>query len=249
MNDEACPHYEDILNNMQVGHQFVLEQFGKAPRIGWHVDPFGHSNAQPRLFAEMGFDAWFFARLDYQDKEKRLQEKSMEWVWRPFYALYQHYSAPNGFCFDVRCNDDPFVDDITLETYNADLKVAQFYDWVMHMKEHYQTNHLFITMGDDFCYMNAQMYFQSMDKLITHFNAKYPNITLLYSTPSDYIDAIKSLDVEWPTKYDDMFPYADAENSFWTGYFTSRANDKSFIRRGSHNLMASSKVYALKAID
>jgi len=28
----------------------------------------------------MGFDAWFFARLDYQDKEKRLNEKSMEYV-------------------------------------------------------------------------------------------------------------------------------------------------------------------------
>jgi len=31
----------------------------------------------------MGFDAWFFARLDYQDKEKRLNEKEMQFVWRP----------------------------------------------------------------------------------------------------------------------------------------------------------------------
>lgn len=117
------------------------------------------------------------------------------------------------------------------------------------MKEHYRTNHLFITMGDDFTYMNARMYFESVDKLIIHFNAKYPDITLLYSTPSDYIDAIKTLDVEWPTKYDDMFPYADGDTSYWTGYFTSRSNDKSYIRRGSHNLMASNKLYALKAID
>jgi len=33
----------------------------------------------------MGFDAFFFARLDYQDKEKRLAEKTMEWVWRPMH--------------------------------------------------------------------------------------------------------------------------------------------------------------------
>jgi alpha-mannosidase len=65
MNDEACPHYEDILNNMMIGHKFLTEEFGITPRIGWHLDPFGHSNANPRLFAEMGFDAWFFARLDY----------------------------------------------------------------------------------------------------------------------------------------------------------------------------------------
>jgi alpha-mannosidase len=43
----------------------LMKEFGVKPRIGWHVDPFGHSNASPRLFAEMGFDAWFFARLDY----------------------------------------------------------------------------------------------------------------------------------------------------------------------------------------
>jgi alpha-mannosidase len=68
MHDEACTHYEDQINNMMSGHQFLLDEFGVKPKVGWHIDPFGHSNANPRLFAEMGFDAWFFARLDYQDK-------------------------------------------------------------------------------------------------------------------------------------------------------------------------------------
>jgi hypothetical protein len=31
----------------------------------------------------MGFDAWFFARLDYMDKDKRMNEKSLEWIWMP----------------------------------------------------------------------------------------------------------------------------------------------------------------------
>lgn len=104
-------------------------------------------------------------------------------------------------------------------------------------------------MGDDFNFMNAKMYYSSMDKLIKHFNAKYTDMTILYSTPSNYIDALASLDIAWPTKYDDMFPYADNEQSFWTGYFTSRPNDKEYIRRGQHNLMASNKLFALKAID
>lgn len=83
MQDEACPHYEDMIDNMMIGHQFLLKEFGVKPRIGWHIDPFGHSSANPRLFADMGFDAWFFSRLDYQDKERRLAAKEMEWVWRP----------------------------------------------------------------------------------------------------------------------------------------------------------------------
>lgn len=68
-----------------MGHDFVAREFGVKPRVGWQIDPFGHSNANARLFAEMGFDAFFFARLDYQEKEKRLDNKTMEWVWRPMW--------------------------------------------------------------------------------------------------------------------------------------------------------------------
>ena len=69
MHDEACTHYDDILNNMMVGNEWVENVFGVRPRVGWSIDPFGHSNGNPRLLADMGMDAWFFARLDYEDKE------------------------------------------------------------------------------------------------------------------------------------------------------------------------------------
>jgi len=85
MSDEAAPHFDDLIDNMQKGHDFLMKEFGVRPRIGWHIDPFGHSSATPRVFADMGFDAWFFARLDYQDKIRRLEEVEMEWIWRPFF--------------------------------------------------------------------------------------------------------------------------------------------------------------------
>ncbi len=144
MSDEACPHYEDFINNMMVGHQFLMDEFGVRPRVAWHIDPFGHSASAPRLFADMGFDAWFFARLDYQDKDRRLAAQEMEWLWRPFFdhfgtdkqifthALYQHYSAPSGFNFDTYSNDDPIVDNKNLSTYNVDDKIAQFRDYITH---------------------------------------------------------------------------------------------------------------------
>jgi alpha-mannosidase len=84
MHDEACPHYEDMLNNMAYGHEFLKKEFDYVPRVGWHIDPFGHSNANPRLFADMGFDSWFFARLDFQDKNERLENREMQTLWRPF---------------------------------------------------------------------------------------------------------------------------------------------------------------------
>jgi len=65
MNDEACPYYLDIIENMRVGHQFLQKEFGITPNIGWHPDPFGHSTANQYLFTEMGIEAIFFSRLDY----------------------------------------------------------------------------------------------------------------------------------------------------------------------------------------
>jgi hypothetical protein len=69
------------------------------------------------MFSQMGMQAFFFARIDYQDKNIRLENKAMEMLWKPFqyngekstniftHVNYYHYSPPPGFCFDVRCVD------------------------------------------------------------------------------------------------------------------------------------------------
>ena len=86
MHDEACTTYDDMIDNMMKGHQFLLKEFNYIPRIGWQVDPFGHSVTNARLFAEMGFDAMFLARIDSQDRDRRLKDKEMEFVWRPSFS-------------------------------------------------------------------------------------------------------------------------------------------------------------------
>lgn len=35
VHDEACPHFEDMINNMMVGHDFLNREFGVTPRVGW----------------------------------------------------------------------------------------------------------------------------------------------------------------------------------------------------------------------
>lgn len=39
-------------------------------------------------------------------------------------ALYSHYSAPSGFCFDILCNDEPIIDDPQSFDYNVDRRVS-----------------------------------------------------------------------------------------------------------------------------
>ena len=69
MHDEANVAYSDLLNNMMVGHEWLLDTLGVVPTIGWHLDPFGHTSANAMLFSEMGFDSFVFGRLDVQDRD------------------------------------------------------------------------------------------------------------------------------------------------------------------------------------
>ena len=68
MHDEACTSYDDMIDNMMKGHYFLKKELNYIPRIGWQIDPFGHSATNARLFAEMGFEAMFIARIDAQDR-------------------------------------------------------------------------------------------------------------------------------------------------------------------------------------
>jgi alpha-mannosidase len=60
MSDEACPHFDDFINNMQAGHDFLMKEFGVRPRVAWHIDPFGHSNAAPETFCRNGIRRMVF---------------------------------------------------------------------------------------------------------------------------------------------------------------------------------------------
>ena len=62
--DEATTNYADVLRNYEAGHDFLRSEFGMTPRIGWQLDPFGHSAVTAELMAEMGMEAIFFARIN-----------------------------------------------------------------------------------------------------------------------------------------------------------------------------------------
>lgn len=57
MNDEATTHYSSIIDQHTLGAQFLRDQFGECarPKIGWQIDPFGHSREQASLFAQVKF--------------------------------------------------------------------------------------------------------------------------------------------------------------------------------------------------
>eukprot|EP00123_Amoebidium_parasiticum_P018535 comp24234_c1_seq1/m.44725 comp24234_c1_seq1/g.44725 ORF comp24234_c1_seq1/g.44725 comp24234_c1_seq1/m.44725 type:complete len:1042 (-) comp24234_c1_seq1:530-3655(-) len=246
MNDEASVHYVATIDQMTRGHNFLLKEFGIRPRIGWHVDPFGHSSVQAALFAQMNFDAFFLGRIDHDDISKRRREKTLEFVWDPsknlkeqaeiFTAvMYSHYCPPGGFWLE---NDTPVVDNPKSKDYNVQARVDEFVAQAQQYAAAMGTNNVMFPMGCDFTYSNAIMWFKQMDKLI-HYANKDGRVNAFYSTPEMYIDAVyKSGKGVWTRKTDDFFPYSDSWHSYWTGYFTSRPALKLYERVGMAHLQA-----------
>uniref|UniRef100_A0A2K5VD45 Alpha-mannosidase n=1 Tax=Macaca fascicularis TaxID=9541 RepID=A0A2K5VD45_MACFA len=204
MNDEAATHYGAIVDQMTLGLRFLEDTFGSdgRPRVAWHIDPFGHSREQASLFAQMGFDGFFFGRLDYQDKRVRMQKLEMEQVWRASASLKpptadlftgvlpNGYNPPMNLCWDVLCVDQPVVEDPRSPEYNAKELVDYFLNVATAQGRHYRTNHIVMTMGSDFQYENANMWFKNLDKLIRLVNAqqaKGSSVHVLYSTPACYL--------------------------------------------------------------
>ncbi|KAK7395993.1 hypothetical protein VNO78_16658 [Psophocarpus tetragonolobus] len=241
MHDEATPHYIDLIDQTTLGHQFIKEEFGKVPRVGWQIDPFGHSAVQAYLLgAELGFDSLFFARIDYQDRAKRLKEKTLEVIWQGsrslgsssqiFTGIFpRHYDPPDGFTFEINDVSPPIQDDIQLFDYNVQERVNDFVSAALAQANVTKTNHIMWAMGTDFRYQYANSWFRQMDKFI-HYVNQDGRVNALYSTPSIYTDAKYAANEYWPLKVDDFFPYADHPNAYWTGYFTSRPGLKGYVR-------------------
>lgn len=129
----ACTKYIYVLCFASL--RKLNDTFGECgrPKIGWQIDPFGHSREMASIFAQLGFDGLFLGRIDYQDKEKRFTSKTPEMVWKGSVnlekadiftgVLYNNYAPPRGFCFDILCEDEPLVDDKRSPLYNIERKV------------------------------------------------------------------------------------------------------------------------------
>ncbi|ETV68894.1 hypothetical protein H257_15245 [Aphanomyces astaci] len=251
MHDEATPHYTTLLDQTALGHKFLLDEFGVIPRIGWQIDPFGHSATQGSLLSSgIGFDALYFARMDYQDYAKRKLNKDLEFIWKPspsrnesvFTGMIQEnsYGAPPGFYFD---ENPPVKDDPYLHDYNVCDRVKSFVELSLQRAKYTKGNHIFWPMGEDFKFQNAVKWFKNLDKLI-HYTNQEGRVNVFYSTLGNYTDVkLQDKSLQWTTKTDDFFPYADRANGYWNGYFTSRPALKRYIR------VANSALQALRQLE
>ncbi|KAH8410113.1 hypothetical protein KR009_006062 [Drosophila setifemur] len=258
MNDEAAVNYQSVIDQFTVGLKFLDETFGVCgrPRVGWQIDPFGHSREQASLYAQMGYDGEFFSRMDHNDKDRRLEDLALEMVWDASETLndvklftgllYTFYWDTPGFCFDVHCSDDPIIDGDSYDN-NVQSRVDGFIAYAAEVAEKFRTNHIMIPMGGDFQYEDAEVNFKNMDKLVKYVNERQlsgSKYNVIYSTPGCYLNSVHQSVQTYPNKTLDFFPYGSDSNSFWTGYYTSRPTQKRFERDGNHILQVAKQLSA-----
>jgi len=147
--DEACPNYEDMILNMHIGHQFLWNEFGVRPRVGWMLDSFGHSESNAYLFADFGFEALFFTRINNDTRTDFLNQKKLHFLWTPFsknfnaqdkqiltHVYHRNYGWLPGLDYEERSNEeDPLITNRKFLDYNEDLKCANIINVVQELAD------------------------------------------------------------------------------------------------------------------
>ena len=112
------------------------------------------------MTSEVGFNALFFGRIDYQDREKRLSNKGCEGIWESspnladsevFWGLTGSYNGnygePPGFCFDAFCGANPLVG---LSDAQLKSRIEDFFQVMKVQADRTRGSHIMVTMGSDF---------------------------------------------------------------------------------------------------
>ncbi|XP_049819511.1 lysosomal alpha-mannosidase-like isoform X2 [Aethina tumida] len=261
MNDEACTNYMSTIDQFTWGLRFLNDTLGRCgiPKIGWQIDPFGHSREQASLFTQFGFNGFFFSRLDENDRKNRKENRRLDFLWQGSSSLENNeifgsifptslYFPPNDLNWDVGATDDPVIDDPESPDYNVPKFLTSVKKTIDEYKNWFPTNNIIFPMGGDFQYQAAEMQFLNMDKLIKIFENN-SDINVIYSTPSCYLKAVYDANPTLKLKTDDFFPYGNSDHEYWAGYFTSRPNSKRFERTGNNILQATKQLTALAKLS
>lgn len=259
MHDEADTSVRGILNQMTEGLEFLEEELGVRPQAGWHIDPFGHSLFTPELYSLLGYRAFVLNRIPDPLKQEMKENKGLEFFWRNPYSnlsifahvLDSHYSTP------------------VILGFTTEEKAKSFADTCHKRIVWYKTEHLLIPFGNDFHFQNAPSDFKEMDEILQYIGehqSDFDNLTVKYSTLSEYIDAVLEGGASFDTRTNDFFPYiacspcgsdpcggvegmvsipCGISDSYWSGFYTSKPAQKLLVREQEASLSALEQINAL----
>lgn len=139
--------------------------------------------------------------------------------------------------------------------YNLDAVLDAVIGTALRLANTTRGNHQLWPAGSDFEYQNADVWYRNLDKLIHYINVNASlggPVCAFYSTPSHYTDAKYAMskrdEISWESRFDDVMPLANAANSYWSGYFTSRPALKRQVRMSTNFLNAARQIEVVSKV-
>uniref|UniRef100_A0A8C5JVT4 Alpha-mannosidase n=1 Tax=Jaculus jaculus TaxID=51337 RepID=A0A8C5JVT4_JACJA len=245
MPDEANSHYFALIDQLIEGHQWLERNLGATPRSAWAVDPFGHSSTMPYLLRRANLTSMLIQRVHYAIKKYFAATLSLEFMWRQTWEGLTHRVA---LILTLR---------LCWACHLSCSRAALLLDQYRKKSRLFRSNVLLVPLGDDFRYdkpqeWDAQLF--NYQRLFDFLNSKPElHVQARFGTLSEYFDALyKRTGVEpgarppeFPVLSGDFFSYADREDHYWTGYYTSRPFYKSLDRVLEAHLRGAEILYSL----
>ena len=269
INDEATPLYYNIIDQIRIGNQFLLEEFGILPKTGWYIDSFGHSAGNAHILSQMNFDNLVIGRMHSDFLELMKKGEKTEFYWSPYgknntnQTILTHV-LPLHYGFEL------YLQELGLEHEEFIANLQTIFDSFLNkLKESargLKHNNILYLFGDDFKYNNNNL-FLNMDTLIEIFKGlnrdimpyekikmefkTIEDINIFYSTPEKYFDYVQKELIQKNKELDtytniDFYPLRS--DCFWTGYFTSRPYLKGYIRKSSNIFYTFSKYHSFNLL-
>ncbi len=195
-NDEAIVRFEDIVDQMTLGHLWAQSAVGSAPiTTAWQADPFGHSSGMAFLYTRMVMDGYTFGRPMSQGDDPINDQSGA--VWHPS-ASFPDPGAFDATSLLTRAQTIGYWEPYrsmhgVLGEGNATAAAAVLYGFIQQMTSKKPTlKNVLIMCGDDFGLQDAAVIFPALDATLDVVNKMNvtPKVTVQYSTPARYYKAL-----------------------------------------------------------
>ena len=242
-NDESLSDLKSIINQMNLGLQYLHQRFNATPTVGWQIDPFGYNRFMPSVFKELGYKYLVLNRIGDTKKESYKQMSGMDFWLEPAqlgqkqdriltHVLSRHYEPKN---YDDLIKSIPSLS--ATDKVKIDFVKSFYNNYVREQRKEYASNELMILMGKDFGFRSEKgtlSKIENMNQIITQYSKQALGfqINCTFSLPSVYFKAIEKL----PNlkikqhdflNYDERLVYLHPQEDFskidyWIGYYRIR---------------------------
>jgi alpha-mannosidase II len=252
-----------------VGEEYI-------PKYAWSIDPFGYSPTMAYLLKKFHFQAMLIQRVHYAVKKELASKKHLEFLWRQTwdktgeFDIFTHVMPFYSYDVPHTCGPDPSVccqfdfarmkgvgkagncpwhpQPKAIHDNNVKERALLLLDQYRKKSQLYRSNVVIAPLGDDFRYQSvreADAQFENYQRMFDYLNKNVPGVSIQFGTLSDYFQAAMG-QFEPPLLKGSFFTYADRDEDYWSGYFTSRVFDKALDRKLERVLYAATSMGATK---